>query len=321
MSTNDDHRPAGTSPPSSSRAAPCDSPRASRSRSSGRSSAWCRGPSGGRRPRPARRGRTPKPGDDRLVVGKPPVAVQLGELGEQPLDVVERARPVRVARHLHALPGPERRRRSRRAARWRAPRAARSTPAARASAASSAAPRSLSAAARRALRNPAVSGWHAALLSHFSSDRARRRTRASTSRTKWSLGRMRRAVAARTRSVGPSPFTLRRRTTRGDRRDGARARRPARRIAVLAQRPCPASVISTSRTARSRTDLERRDLARRRGGSFPRRARTCRARAASRRRRRGRRICANASGKTTASTLRDLVLEHEHRHAIAALAS
>jgi hypothetical protein len=45
--------------------------------------------------------------DDGLVVCKPPVAVHLGEFGEQPLHVVERAGPIRMARDLHALPGTE----------------------------------------------------------------------------------------------------------------------------------------------------------------------------------------------------------------------
>ena len=43
-------------------------------------------------------------GDDRVIVGEAAIAVQLVEVGEQPLDVVERVRPVRVPRHQHALP-------------------------------------------------------------------------------------------------------------------------------------------------------------------------------------------------------------------------
>ncbi len=46
-------------------------------------------------------------GDDRGVVAEPPVAVELRELGEQPIDVVQRRRPVRMPRDLHALPGLE----------------------------------------------------------------------------------------------------------------------------------------------------------------------------------------------------------------------
>ena len=42
-----------------------------------------------------------------MIVGEPPVAVQLHEVGEQPLDVVERSRARRMAGHQHALPGGE----------------------------------------------------------------------------------------------------------------------------------------------------------------------------------------------------------------------
>ena len=45
-----------------------------------------------------------EPADDRMIVGEAPVAVELVPAGEQPLDVVERVRPVRVPRHEHALP-------------------------------------------------------------------------------------------------------------------------------------------------------------------------------------------------------------------------
>jgi hypothetical protein len=48
-------------------------------------------------------------GDDRLVVGKAAVAVHLGELGEQALDVVEHDRAVGMAGDLHDLPRLERR--------------------------------------------------------------------------------------------------------------------------------------------------------------------------------------------------------------------
>ena len=44
-------------------------------------------------------------GDDRVVVGESPVAVDLDELGEQPRHVVEHAGAVRMPGHLHALPG------------------------------------------------------------------------------------------------------------------------------------------------------------------------------------------------------------------------
>ena len=39
-----------------------------------------------------------------MVVGEAAIAVQLVEAGEQALDVVERVRPVRMARDEHALP-------------------------------------------------------------------------------------------------------------------------------------------------------------------------------------------------------------------------
>ena len=42
--------------------------------------------------------------DDGAVVGEAPIAVQLDELGEQPLDVVEQVGPLGMARHQHALP-------------------------------------------------------------------------------------------------------------------------------------------------------------------------------------------------------------------------
>ena len=43
-------------------------------------------------------------GDDRVIVGETAIAVQLDEVGEQALDVVERGRARRMARHLDALP-------------------------------------------------------------------------------------------------------------------------------------------------------------------------------------------------------------------------
>ena len=43
--------------------------------------------------------------DDRLVVGEGAVAVQLLEVGEDLVDVVERVRPLRMARDLRHLPG------------------------------------------------------------------------------------------------------------------------------------------------------------------------------------------------------------------------
>ena len=46
-------------------------------------------------------------GDDGVIVGEPAVAVQLDEIGEEPIDVVEHVGPARVARHEHALPGRE----------------------------------------------------------------------------------------------------------------------------------------------------------------------------------------------------------------------
>src|SRR5207249_4330394 len=47
------------------------------------------------------------PADDRLVVGKRAVAVQLLEVGVDLADVVERVGPLRVARDLRHLPGRE----------------------------------------------------------------------------------------------------------------------------------------------------------------------------------------------------------------------
>ena len=44
-------------------------------------------------------------GDHGVVVGKPAIAADLGEVGEQPVDVVEHRGPVRVPRHQHPLPG------------------------------------------------------------------------------------------------------------------------------------------------------------------------------------------------------------------------
>ena len=46
--------------------------------------------------------------DDRVIVGEAAIAVQLVPMREQPLHVVERVRPVRVARDEHALPRRER---------------------------------------------------------------------------------------------------------------------------------------------------------------------------------------------------------------------
>ncbi len=43
--------------------------------------------------------------DDRVVVGETAIAVELVEAGEQPLDVVERIRPVWMPRDEDALPG------------------------------------------------------------------------------------------------------------------------------------------------------------------------------------------------------------------------
>ena len=45
------------------------------------------------------------PDNDRGIVGKGAVAVQLEEVREQPLDVVERVRALRVTRELHSFPG------------------------------------------------------------------------------------------------------------------------------------------------------------------------------------------------------------------------
>ena len=42
-------------------------------------------------------------GDDRAVVGKAPVAVNLDKVAHQQLDVVERLRPIGVPREAHAL--------------------------------------------------------------------------------------------------------------------------------------------------------------------------------------------------------------------------
>ena len=88
---------------SSSGAAPCGSPPGGRSRSCGRSSASCRCPSGGRPRAPGCPCSRPCR-DDGVIVGEAPIAVQLDEFGEQPLDVIERGRARRVARHQHALP-------------------------------------------------------------------------------------------------------------------------------------------------------------------------------------------------------------------------
>ena len=52
-------------------------------------------------------------GDDGVVVGEAAIAVDLDEVGEQPLDVVERRRPRRMPRHQHALPRRQRARRAR----------------------------------------------------------------------------------------------------------------------------------------------------------------------------------------------------------------
>ena len=46
----------------------------------------------------------PEPGDDRAVVGAAAVAVQLDPVVEDPLDVVERVRPLRVPRELDERP-------------------------------------------------------------------------------------------------------------------------------------------------------------------------------------------------------------------------
>ena len=43
--------------------------------------------------------------DDGVIVGEAAVAVQLDEIGEEPLDVVEHVGPAGMARHQHALPG------------------------------------------------------------------------------------------------------------------------------------------------------------------------------------------------------------------------
>ena len=46
-----------------------------------------------------------KPRDDRLVVAKAPIAVNLGEAGPESRDIVEQIRPLRMARDEHPLPG------------------------------------------------------------------------------------------------------------------------------------------------------------------------------------------------------------------------
>ena len=48
-------------------------------------------------------------GHDRLVVAEGPVPVQLVQVGEDPVEVVERVRSLRMARELRDLPGLERR--------------------------------------------------------------------------------------------------------------------------------------------------------------------------------------------------------------------
>ena len=45
--------------------------------------------------------------DDRVVVGKTPVAVQFDEAGRDALQVIQHVRTLRVAGQLHALPGRE----------------------------------------------------------------------------------------------------------------------------------------------------------------------------------------------------------------------
>ena len=45
------------------------------------------------------------PVDDGVVVAEAPVAVNLGELGEEHVHVFEHARPLWMPGHEHALPG------------------------------------------------------------------------------------------------------------------------------------------------------------------------------------------------------------------------
>src|SRR5262245_59844606 len=46
----------------------------------------------------------PEAAHNRWVVGKPAIAMELGEVSKQPLDIVEHARAVGMTRDLHALP-------------------------------------------------------------------------------------------------------------------------------------------------------------------------------------------------------------------------
>ena len=139
----------------------------------------------------------------------------------------------------------------------------------------------------------------------------------STSRTKTSLGRIRRAVAARTRSGAGQPFDV------DDQRDPAVARVRARALppaSRIASRPSPStgSRISTARTARSRTTSSGVISAHDQTARVSRRARTCPARAASHRPRPARRNRRTPRETRPPRPCR-FVLEQEHRHAIPAL--
>ena len=163
-----------------------------------------------------------------------------------------------MARHLHALPGAEFGEDLGAQLVGRAPRVARST---RRAPGVCGIRRSASISFRRSVTGSSKSSGLGGMRLYCltSAGRSRRRRRASTSRTNVSLGRMRRAVAARTRRRGPSPFTS---TTNDTRRSPGWRSSTSASCAhhVLARSLRPGSVISTSRTARSRTDLERRDL-------------------------------------------------------------
>ncbi len=51
--------------------------------------------------------KTRKAADDRLIIGKAPVAVQLLEIGKQVFDIIERIGSLRMTRYLRDLPGRE----------------------------------------------------------------------------------------------------------------------------------------------------------------------------------------------------------------------
>ena len=264
-------------------------------------------------------------GDDGVVVGEAAVAVQLDEVGEQALDVVERGRPRRMARHQHALPrrqvlvelAADRRRRGFRG-------------------------RAISLVAvlagARSIDSASISFSSTPIGSSNS----------SRSGIDWDQGQGRacgRSRMNRDRARAAQPLDVGDELFRGAHADRLRdvgadddVARAAVHLDLDRHRPVAAVLVSTSQSAsivsrgqvafnrirtprdsRSRERRERQDVGALEARRSPRRARTCRAPAAARRSRSGARCCSNISGNTTTSTRALVILEREDAHRIALL--